>query len=63
MIIEEGETGYLIGSVAELPGCHTQAKAQDELLERIKEAIQVYLEATSEDTPPTRLIGIQRVAV
>ncbi len=28
----------------ELPGCHTQAKSLDELNERIKEAIALYLE-------------------
>jgi len=27
----------------ELPGCHTQAKTMDQLLERTKEAIQAYI--------------------
>ncbi len=39
MIIEEGEDGYLISEVVELPGCHTQAKTMDELIKRTKEAI------------------------
>ena len=33
-----------MGSVPELPGCHTQAKTLDGLMERIKEAIELYLE-------------------
>src|SRR3989344_2394025 len=39
IVIEQGEDGYLISDVVELPGCHTQAKTMDELLERTKEAI------------------------
>jgi len=44
LIIEKGEDGYLISEVVELPGCHTQAKNMNELLERTKEAISLYLE-------------------
>ena len=43
IIVEDGMDGYLISSVIELPGCHTQAKTYDELIERIKDAIEVYL--------------------
>ncbi len=42
MIIEEGEDGYLISEVVELPGCHTQAKTMDDLIKRTKEAISLY---------------------
>lgn len=45
VIIEQGEDGYLLGDVVELPGCHTQAKTQKELMERIKEARDLCLEA------------------
>ena len=43
VIIQEGEDGYLISEVIELPGCHTQAKSMDELIKRTKEAITLYL--------------------
>lgn len=43
IIIEQGEDGYLISEVVELPGCHTQAKTMDQLLERTKEAIALCL--------------------
>ncbi len=36
--------GYLVASVPNLPGCHTQAKSLDELMERIREAIELCLE-------------------
>ena len=42
IIVEQGSDGYLISSVIELPGCHTQAKTYDELLARTKEAIELY---------------------
>ncbi len=42
IIIEKGEDGYLISEVVELPGCHTQGKTMDELLENTKEAISLY---------------------
>ena len=44
LIIEKDEDGIFIGSVPQLKGCHTQAKTIDELLERIKEAIELCLE-------------------
>ncbi len=44
IIIEQGEDGYLISEVVEIPGCHTQAKSFDELIKRTKEAISLCLE-------------------
>jgi predicted RNase H-like HicB family nuclease len=43
VIIERDEDGYFVATVPELPGCHTQAKSLDELNQRIKEAIALYL--------------------
>ena len=39
--VSQGFDGYLISSVIELPGCHTQAKTYDELYARTKEAIEL----------------------
>ena len=44
IVIEKDEDGYLVASVPGLPGCHTQAKTLDELIERIMEAFELYLE-------------------
>ena len=62
VIIEKGKDGYLISEVVGLPGCHTQAKTMDELMERTKEAIQLYLEEDKEEIL-TQFIGIQKIAV
>jgi predicted RNase H-like HicB family nuclease len=43
-----------------LPGCHTQARGLDELTERIKEAIEVYL-AVEKDIEIAEFVGVQVV--
>lgn len=64
VIIERDAEGYLVGTVPALPGCHTQARTHDELLARIREAIELCLEVQGEDaTAPLELVGIERVAV
>ena len=45
VLIEKDEEGWFVSDVPELPGCHTQAKDKEELLERTKEAIQAYIES------------------
>ena len=63
VIIERDEEGYFIASVPSLPGCHTQAKSLDVLMELIREAIELCLEV--EGTLPESLdfVGVQRVMV
>lgn len=65
VIIEQDEDGIYVASVPELEGCHTQAKTLDELRERVKEAIQLYLEVESDliNEVPLEFVGIQKVAV
>ena len=46
-----------------LPGCHTQAKSIDELMQRVKEAIELYLEVQQELEPISEFVGIQKVTV
>ncbi|WP_036226232.1 type II toxin-antitoxin system HicB family antitoxin [Mesoaciditoga lauensis] len=64
VLIEKDEDGWLVGKVVELPGCQTQAKGVDELMKRIKEAIEGYLDV-KEDIPTEKIefIGIQKVAL
>ena len=63
VVIERDDEGYLVGSVPNLKGCHTQARSMDELLERIREAIQLCLEVQGEEaTEPLELVGIQYIS-
>jgi len=61
VLIEQGEDGYLISEVVELPGCHTQAKTQDELLKRTKEAINLYLKCNKNLDIQTKFLGLQQI--
>ena len=63
VVIERDAEGYFVASVPTLPGCHTQAKSLDKLMERIREAIELYLEVRTAETEPLEFIGVQRVMV
>ena len=63
VIIEKGLDGYWIGSVPEIPGCHTQGKTKAELLKHVKEIIPVLLELQSKKRLAAPLVEIQRVVV
>ena len=57
VLIEKDEEGWYVSEVAELPGCHTQAKTLNELMKRTKEAIKGYLYNKEESSQ--EFIGIQ----
>jgi len=63
VIVEQGEDGYLISEVVELPGCHTQAKTYDELLKRTKEAISLYLSAQKPQSAKPKFLGLQQIEI
>lgn len=63
ILIEKDEDGWLVSEVVELPGCHTQAKSQDQLIERTKEAIQAYLEGAEVPIIHEEFIGLQQIEV
>jgi predicted RNase H-like HicB family nuclease len=49
IVIEHDSHGYY-AYAPELPGCHSQGRSLEEVVERVKEAIELYLETlTSEE--------------
>lgn len=48
VIIEKDEDGWFIADVPKLKGCHTQGKTKKEVLENVKEAIELHLETIKE---------------
>ena len=63
VVVEKDSDGYFVASVPALPGCHTQAKSLDELMERIREAIALCLEAEGAPSDDLDFVGLQRVTV
>ena len=44
VVVEQDEDDFYVGEVVELPGCHTQAKTVEALMERMKEAVDLFCE-------------------
>jgi len=63
VIVERDREGYYVASVPELPGCHTQARSLDKLMERIREAIELCVQVQRDERAETEFIGVQRVTV
>jgi predicted RNase H-like HicB family nuclease len=63
VVIERDEEGYYVASVPALPGCHTQARSLDELMERVREAITLSLEVEAQESATLEFVGVQRVSV
>ena len=65
VVIMEDETGGYVAFVPALPGCHTQGDTLGELMDNVKEAIELYLETLTEeerrDLLRQRVVGIQKV--
>ena len=63
ILIEKDEDGIYVASVPALKGCHTQASAVEELIPRIKEAIELCLEVEHEELTQSEFVGVQQVEV
>ncbi|MFY9812599.1 MAG: type II toxin-antitoxin system HicB family antitoxin [Dehalococcoidales bacterium] len=49
VIITRGEDGYFIAEIPIIPGCISQGKTKQEVLENIKEAAELCLESMQEE--------------
>lgn len=63
VIVERDSAGWFVASVPALPGCHTQAKSLDKLMDRIREAIELCLESEGKKLEDLDFVGVQRVTV
>ncbi|MEM2935944.1 MAG: type II toxin-antitoxin system HicB family antitoxin [Candidatus Bathyarchaeia archaeon] len=65
VVIVEDETGGYVVFVPALPGCHIQGDTLQELMDNVREAIELYLETLTEDEKKDllqqRVVGIQKV--
>ena len=63
VVVESDSAGYFVASVPALPGCHTQATSLEDLMVRIREAIELCIEVNGDSIEPLDFVGIQRVSV
>jgi predicted RNase H-like HicB family nuclease len=63
VVVERDAEGYYVGSVPQLPGCHTQARTREELTQRIQEAIELWLEVEGPPTEPLDFVEVQRIHI
>lgn len=63
VVIERDEEGHYIASVPVLPGCHTHGRSEAEALERIREAIEAYLEVRGGEAVPLDFVRVHKVTI
>ena len=63
VLIEQGDDGWYVASVPDIQGCYTQGKTVAQVLDRIKEAIEVCLEADKEEISPMKFVGVQQLQI
>ncbi|MFO7690716.1 MAG: type II toxin-antitoxin system HicB family antitoxin [Cryobacterium sp.] len=63
VVVERDSEGYLVATVPALPGCHTQARSLDELMERAQEVIELCLEEEASPPQPLEFVGVQRIRI
>jgi len=49
VLIEQDEDGIYVAKVSDIPGCYTQGKTVEQVMERIKEAIEVCKSSIEQD--------------
>ncbi|KAF0653313.1 hypothetical protein L107_09171 [Cyanobium sp. Copco_Reservoir_LC18] len=63
VVVERDSEGFYVANVPALAGCHTQAPSLDELMGRIREAIELCLEVHDGKVEQLDFVGVQRVTV
>ena len=63
VVVERDTEGYFVASVPAISGCHTQARSLDELMARVREAIELCLEVQGQPIDDLDFVGVQRVSV
>ena len=63
VVIERDSEGHYVASVPQFPGCHTQAHSLDEVIGRVREAIELCLEVEGAPQQSLEFVGIQRITI
>ena len=63
VLVEKDSAGNFAAPVPAPPGCHTQARSLDQLMQRIREAIELCIGVNGDSVEPLDFVGIQRVSI
>src|SRR5215207_10009851 len=63
VIVERDAEGWYVGSVPALQGCHTQGRTVEELMEHVREAVELCLEVAEDQPSSTGFVGVRRISV
>ena len=66
VLIERDEDGRFVASIPSLKGCHTQGKSLDQVMRRIREAAELWLEVRGSrrrPLPGLDFVGIQQLDI
>ncbi|MBS3176432.1 type II toxin-antitoxin system HicB family antitoxin [Candidatus Woesearchaeota archaeon] len=63
VLIEQDEDGWYVAKVPDIQGCATQGKTVEQVLERVREAIQVCLEAEKESPAPLKFVAVKQIEI
>lgn len=63
VFIEKDEDGFFVGEVPSLKACYSQGRTMDELLQNIREVIELCLEDQNETESMLEFVGVQKVLV
>ena len=61
ILLYPGEDGFWVAECPSLPGCVSQGKTKDDALSNIEDAIDLYIEALSEDNLPVPNNGMDAI--
>lgn len=62
VVIERDEDGYYVGEVPQLKACYSQGETIDELMNNMREVIELCLEEQSEELP-LEFVGVHKIVV
>jgi predicted RNase H-like HicB family nuclease len=63
VIIERDEQGLYVGSVPQLPFGRTQGRSLDELMQRMREAVELCLDIEGSPSQSLEFVGIQQITI
>jgi predicted RNase H-like HicB family nuclease len=63
VIIERDETGGYVGEIPGIAGCHSQGETVEELMENMREVLELCLDGLPKKEIPGSFVGVKKIAL